>query len=163
FRFAKNEATTNGAISSVSVTIQSSFGKKSGAATVNALDDAALEKAQARSEEIARLSPENPEFMPPLGPQHYQPGEARFDPATAQISAAALAEAAKSSIGAGRGRDVAMTGYIETGESFSALANSAGLFGYDRATAGELTVTARNTQRPWSGWAGGSQTRFAGL
>src|SRR5262245_37859156 len=112
FRFAKNEATTNGAISSVSVTIQSSFGKKSGAATCNALDDAALEKAQARSEEIARLSPENPEFMPPLGPQHYQPGEARFDPATAQISAAALAEAAKSSIGAGRGRDVAMTGYI---------------------------------------------------
>jgi predicted Zn-dependent protease len=163
FRFARNEATTNGAISSVSITIQSSFGKRSGAATVNALDDAALEKAQARSEEIARLSPENPEFMPPLGPQNYQAGGSRFDPATAQVSASGLAAAAKSAIGAGQGRDVTLTGYIETGESFATLANSAGLFGYDRATAAGLTVTARNTLRPWSGWAGGAQTRFGGL
>jgi predicted Zn-dependent protease len=163
FRFAKNEATTNGAISSVGVTIQSSFGKKSGTATVNALDDAALEKAQARSEEIARLSPENPEFMPPLGPQHYEEGEGGFDPATAQVSAAGLAGAAKSAAGAGHGRDVALTGYIEKGASFAALLNSAGLFGYDRATTAALTVTARNTLRPWSGWAGGSQTRFGGL
>jgi predicted Zn-dependent protease len=163
FRFAKNESTTNSAISSVGISIHSSFGKKSGTATVNALDDAALEKAQARSEEIARLSPENPEFMPPLGPQHYQAGEGRFDPATAEVSAAGLAGAAKSAIGASRGRDVALTGYIETGERFSTLVNSAGLFGCDRATAAVLTVTARNTQRPWSGWAGGSQNRFGGL
>jgi predicted Zn-dependent protease len=163
FRFAKNEATTNGAISSAGISIHSSFGKRSGTATVNALDDAALEKAQVRSEEIARLSPENPEFMPPLGPQHYQAGAARFDPATAEVGALTLAGAAKSAIGTGRGRDVMLTGYIETGESFSALANSAGLFGYDRATAAALTVTARNTQRNWSGWGGGAQTCFRGL
>src|SRR5262249_5083894 len=124
---------------------------------------AALEKAQARSEEIARLSPENPEFMPPLGPQHYQAGEARFDPATVQAGAASLAVAAKSAIGAGRGRDVSVTGYIEAGDNFSALANSAGLFVYDRSTGAELTVTARNTLRTWSGWAGGSQNRFSTL
>src|SRR5262249_27130411 len=123
----------------------------------------ALEKARARSEEIARLSPENPEFMPPLGPQHYQAAGGRFDPATAQVSAAGLAAAAKSAIGAGRGRDVALAGYTETGEVFSALANSAGLFGYDRATAALLTVTARNTLRPWSGWAGGWQNQFGRL
>ncbi len=163
FRFAKNEATTNGAISSVGITIQSSFGKKTGSATVNALDDAALEKAQARSEEIARLSPENPEFMPPLGPQHYEAGEARFDPATAKVSAPDLAGGAKSAIGASRGRDVTVTGYIEAGDNFGALANSAGLFAYDRSTGAELTVTARNTLRPWSGWAGGSQNRFSAL
>jgi predicted Zn-dependent protease len=163
FRFAKNEATTNGTISTVGISIESSFGKRSGSATVNALDDAALEKAQARSEEIARLSPENPEFMPPLGAQHYQAGKARFDPATAQVGAVTLAGAANSAIGAGRGHDVALNGYFESGESFSALVNSAGLFGYDRATAAALTVTARNTLRPWSGWAGGSQIRFGGL
>jgi predicted Zn-dependent protease len=163
FRFAKNDATTNGAISSVAVSIQSSFGKKSGSATVNALDDAALEKAQARSEEIARLSPENPEFMPPLGPQRYQAGEARFDHATAEAGAVTLAGAAKSAISAGHGRDVVLTGYIATGEGFSAIVNSAGLFGYDRATGAALTVTARNTLRSWSGWAGGSEIRFGGL
>jgi predicted Zn-dependent protease len=163
FRFARNEATTNGALSSVAISIQSSFGKRSGTATVNALDAAALQEAQARSEEIASLSPENPEFMAPLGPQRYQPGEARFDAATAKAEAVTLAEAAKSAIGAGQGRDVELAGYIETGENFSAVVNSAGLFGYDRATAAALTATARNTQRSWSGWAGGSEIRFGGL
>jgi predicted Zn-dependent protease len=57
FRFAKNEATTNGALSDITISIESSFGLRSGSVTVNSLDDAALEKAQAHSEKIAQLSP----------------------------------------------------------------------------------------------------------
>ncbi len=163
FRFAKNEATTNGAVSSVGVSIKSSFGKRSGSATADSLDDAALEHARVRSEEIARLSPENPEFMPPLGPQVYEPEGARFDPATAHVQAAALAHAAKAAIAEGRGREADIAGYIEAECGFRALANSAGLFAYDRGTSAELTVTARNRLRPWSGWAGVSQNRFLAL
>jgi predicted Zn-dependent protease len=163
FRFANDEATTNGAVSSVSVSIESSFGKRSGSATVETLDDAALEKAQARSEEIARLSPETPEFVPPLGPQTYERGGARFDLATAYTNAAGLAHAAKSAIAAGRGREAGMFGYIEAGSGFSALANSAGLFACDNGTSASLTVTARNAARAQSGWAGTMQNRFLAL
>ena len=160
FRFARNEPTTNGAVSSISVGIESSFGLRSGSASVDALDGDALEQAQARSEEIARLSPENPEFMPPLSPQAYEPGGARFDPVTAGLNADALAQAAKSAIGAVRGREAALTGFIEAGDSFMSLVNSAGLFVYDRGTGAGLTATARNASRPWSGWAGASANRF---
>jgi predicted Zn-dependent protease len=162
FRFAKNNATTNGAISAVSVTIESSLGKKVGTATVHALDEASLKKGQARSEEIARLSPENPEFMPPLPPQTYEMAGHRFDSATAGATASSLAEAASTAISA-RNPQIEMAGYAEAGGQFSCLANSAGLFVYDRATAAELTVTARNTKRAWSGWAGGSHIRQSAL
>jgi predicted Zn-dependent protease len=163
FRFAKNKPTTNGAVSDIEITIESSFGLRSGSVTVNSLDDSALEKAQAQSEEIARLSPENPEFMPPLPPQTYEAGGARFDPATANITADALAGAAKSAIGTAKGREAVLTGFVEASHSFHALANSAGLFAYDQGTSAELTTTARNTSRPWSGWAGASQNRFSAL
>ena len=163
FRFAKNEATTNGALSDIAISIESSFGLRSGSVTVNSLDDAALEKAQAQSEEIARLSPENPEFMPPLAPQSYEAGGARFDASTASVTADVLAQAARSAIGAAKGREAALTGFVEASHSFNALANSAGLFVYDQGTSAELTATARNTGRPWSGWAGASQNRFSAL
>lgn len=163
FRFARNEATTNGAVSGIGVSIESSFGKRSGSATVHSLGDAELEQARLRSEEIARLSPENPEYMPPLGAQTYEPEGARYDPATAYVQAPVLAHAAAAAIAAGRGRDVDITGFIEAECGFRALANSAGLFAYDRGTDATLTVTGRGTQRSWSGWAGTSQNRFLAL
>ena len=163
FRFARNEATTNGAVSSVGVSIESSFGKRAGSATVNSLDEAALELARLRSEEIARLSPENSEFLPPLGPQTYEPGGARYDAGTAYTHASGLAHAAASAIAAGRNYEVGIAGFIEAGSGFRALANSAGLFAYDQGTSAELTVTARHTKRAWSGWAGASQNRFPAL
>ncbi len=163
FRFARNEGTTNGAVSSVSVSIESSFGKRAGSASVNSLDEGDLEEARLRSEEIARLSPENPEHMPPLGPQTYEPEGARYDSGTASIQASGLAQAAANAIAAGRNHEVGIAGFIETGGGFRALANSAGLFAYDRVSSAKLTVTARHTRRAWSGWAGASQNRFLGL
>lgn len=163
FRFARNEGTTNGAVSSVSVSIESSFGKRAGSATFKSLDEDALEGARLRSEEIARVSPENPEFMPPLGPQTYERGGLRYDCATASIQASNLAQAAASAIAAGQNYELSIAGFVEAEGGFRALCNSAGLFAYDRGSSAELTVTARHAQRAWSGWAGASQNRFAAL
>src|ERR1700732_3689387 len=68
-RFARGHAATDGAISQRAVRGESHFGRRSGAAEVSGLDADALADAVARSEEIARLAPENPELMPALGPQ----------------------------------------------------------------------------------------------
>lgn len=130
---------------------------------MNSLDEAALEQARLRSEDIARLSPDNPEFMPPLCPQTYEPGGARYDAGTAYTQASGLAHAAASAVAAGRNCEVSIAGFIEAESGFRALANSAGLFAYDRGTSAELTVTARHTKRAWSGWAGTSQNRFLAL
>ncbi len=158
-RFARNSATSNGARSAVDVTIISQFGQQSGSATVTSLDDGALETAQRRSEEIARLSPANPEQMPPLGPQIYAAGAA-YDTATTALRAADLAEAPGAAIARAVREGVDAAGYTETGAKFTAMATSSGLFAYDRQTDAAFTVTARRKDGSWSGWAGGSQFRF---
>src|SRR6185436_18274067 len=71
-RYARNSVNTSGEDSNVSLGISTYFGKKSGTATINEFDDASLEKVVRRAEELARLAPENPEFMPLLEPQTYK-------------------------------------------------------------------------------------------
>jgi len=161
-RFARNNATSNGALSTLSVTITSHFGQQSGSATVNGLDDEALEAAQRRSEDIARQAPADPEQMPPPGPQRYQAGTA-YDRATAEIETATLADAARAAIAAADARDVDAAGYSTAGGGFRAVATSAGLFAYERDSIADFTVTARRKDGRWSGWAGGSQVRFDAL
>src|SRR6478752_8512350 len=72
-RYARNSVSTAGESSNVSLRVQSYFGKKSGTASINEFDDASLEKAVRRSEELAQLAPENPEFLEPLPQQTYGP------------------------------------------------------------------------------------------
>src|SRR6476620_3555064 len=63
-RYARNAISTAGDVSTLGLSVTSIFGKRSGTATINEFDDASLEKVVRRSEELARLAPENPEFMP---------------------------------------------------------------------------------------------------
>jgi predicted Zn-dependent protease len=161
-RFARNSATSNGARSEISLTVTSHFGQQSGSATVTSLDEGALDAAQRHSEEIARLAPADPEHMPPLGPQHNGAGNA-FDDETAGLSAAPLAEAARSAIGKAKAESVEAAGYGAAGSGFRAMATSGGLFAYDRSSSADFTVTARRSDGSWSGWAGGSDYRFGTL
>ncbi len=161
-RFARNSATSNGARSGVSVTISSQFGQRSGSATVNGLDEEALEAAQRRSEEIARQTPPDPEQMPPPGSQSY-PANIAYNAETAESDTAQLAEAAQTAIATAEAHGVDAAGYAEAGGRFRAIANSAGLFAYERDSIADFTVTARREDGSWSGWAGGSQHRFGAL
>src|SRR5690349_15974718 len=84
-RYARNTVSTSGEDSNVTLAVQSNFGKKSGTATINEFDDASLEKVVRRAEELARLSPENPEFMDSLPQQTY--GESKtFAQSTSKIT-----------------------------------------------------------------------------
>ncbi|HML14949.1 MAG TPA: metallopeptidase TldD-related protein, partial [Xanthobacteraceae bacterium] len=161
-RFARGNATTDGATSKLTVRVESHFGKRAGVAQVSGLDADALAAAVARSEEIARLSPENPELMPPLGPQAYDAG-AGYDSATAAVGTDRLAAATKPVIAAAGSRDVDVAGYAATQHAFTAVATSAGLFAHEPRTAAEFTMTARNRAGTWSGWAGVAETRFGRL
>ena len=63
-RFALNEVSTSGVVSDTSLGVQVAFGRRTGTATINSFDDASLERVVRRAEELARLAPENPEFVP---------------------------------------------------------------------------------------------------
>jgi len=70
-RYARNSVSTSGESLDLSLAVTAVFGKRSGTATINEFDDKSLEKTVRRAEEIAKLAPENPEYVPMLGPQTY--------------------------------------------------------------------------------------------
>mgnify|MGYP006174444529 CR=1 FL=1 len=65
--------------------VQVAFGKRVGTATINEFDDAALERVVRRAEDLARLAPENPEFMPAIDKQTYT-ASPTFSDSTAAIT-----------------------------------------------------------------------------
>ena len=150
-RYARNSVSTAGENIDVTLAVQSYFGKKSGVATINEFDDASLEKVVSRSEELARLAPENPEFMEPLTQQTY--GESKtYVEATAKITPEYRAQAAANSINPALTKDVTAAGYLEDSNSFSSLMNTKGLFAYNKATGVTFTVTMRSNDGTGSGW-----------
>jgi predicted Zn-dependent protease len=151
-RFARNSASTSGASSGYSLAIAAGFGKRSGTVTTAEFDDASLQRAMRSAEEIAQLSPENPEAMPPLPPQTYPTVKAFFDDA-ANATPEWRASAVATAIDASKKKDVVSAGFVETQAAVQAIANSKGLFAYDRFTAADFNLTARTPDGTGSGWA----------
>lgn len=150
-RYARNTVSTSGYSSNQSLAVQSSFGKKSGTATIDEFDDASLEKVVRRAEELANLSPENPEFMEPLGPQIYDESIS-FSEATANITPEYRAKVASSGIVPAAAQDVTAAGFFNDSAGFSAMINSKGLFAYNKSTNTDFTVTMRTNDGTGSGW-----------
>jgi predicted Zn-dependent protease len=111
-----------------------------------------LEKVVRRAEELAKLAPENPEFMEPLGSQTYGPESKTFIESTAKITPEYRAQAAADSIGPATKKDITAAGYLEDSRGFNAMMNSKGLFAYNQATGVNFTVTMRSNDGTGSGW-----------
>src|ERR1700760_304909 len=151
-RYARNAVSTAGEISRLTLTVSSSFGKKTGNATIDEFDDASLQKVVQRSEELAQLAPENPEHMPLLGPQDF-PESITYVPGTAAITPDSRAEAVAKSIQVSRDAKLQAAGYLENTVSCVAIMNSKGLFAYNKDTDVIFTITTRNEEGTGSGYA----------
>jgi predicted Zn-dependent protease len=138
------------------------FGKRSGSATVNEFTDIALEQAVRRAEEIARLAPENAEYMPLLGPQTYLTSPT-FSANTAAITPQFRAEAAYDSIAPALAQKLIAAGYLEDSTGFNAIGNSKGLFGYNSDTGIDFSITIRTPDGKGSGFAQQTVTDAARL
>jgi len=150
-RYARNTVSTSGEADNLSLVVTSFFGKRSGTATINEFDDASLEKTVQRAEEIARLAPENPEYLPALGPQQY--GKSlTFSENTTRINPLFRANAALASIQPCINKKLTAAGYLEDTTGFIAIGNSKGLFGYNKETSGDFTITVRTADEKGSGY-----------
>ncbi|MDP3067779.1 MAG: metallopeptidase TldD-related protein, partial [Methylocystis sp.] len=155
-RFARAGATTNLATAEANLRISSHIGGRIGSCSTSRFDDETVAAAVARSEEIARLLPVDPDYVAPLGPQNYGFSD-RYDDATANLRLDALADAAARVIEEGARIGVDTFGCATTARRFNAYATSAGLFAYERRSEIDLSATARNRADAWSGWAGAHQ------
>jgi predicted Zn-dependent protease len=161
-RFAGNQISTAGDNTNTSVTVRSVVGNKVGQAGTNKLDEAGLKAVVEMSERLAKLSPDDPELMPELEPQQYQQGMG-WSESTARLDPGGRAAAATSITDQAKAAGLVSTGYLETRATAQAVANSKGLFAYDRDTDAVLTTTVRTPDGQGSGWAGGASNAWSAL
>ncbi|MVM32692.1 TldD/PmbA family protein [Spirosoma sp. HMF4905] len=151
-RYARNAVSTSGESTNLSLGVTSVYGKRSGTATINEFDDASLEKTVRRAEEIAKLAPENPEYMPMLGPQTYLNTDP-YSENTAKMNPDYRAQATFESLDPCRKKNLTAAGYMEDSTRFNAIGNTKGLFAYNRETSVEFSITVRTADGLGSGYA----------
>ncbi|HTI92494.1 MAG TPA: TldD/PmbA family protein [Puia sp.] len=161
-RYARNSVSTAGEIGQMMLVVASSYGKKTGTASIDEFDDASLEKVVRRSEELAQLAPENPEHMPLLEPQVYK-DSITYVPGTAAMTPDTRAEAVAKSIQVCKDAKLQAAGFLENTTDFDAIMNSKGLFAYNTGTDVIFTVTTRNEEGTASGYAARGFNDFSKL
>jgi len=148
-RFANNAITQNVSGVNLEVRIEAAFGQKKGVATVNATDDAALGEAMARAEEIAKLSPADPEYLPPPESAKF-PDIPRLVQATAEATPELRAQEAQRAIAVCKQKQLTGAGFVSTETMARAIGNNKSLFGYQAASQATFSLTAaRGTDSGW--------------
>ena len=151
-RYARNAISTAGDMSTMGLAVTSTFGTKSGTATINEFDDASLQKVVRRAEELAQLAKEDPEYMPLLGSQTFAESQ-QFVASTAAITPDQRAEAVAKSIGVAKDAKLESAGFIENRTTFSSVMNSKGLSAYETDTNVIFSITTRTPDGTGSGYA----------
>jgi len=150
-RYARNEVSTSGSLVNQNLSVQSSFGKRVGVATIDEFSDESFQKVVKMSEELARLAPENPEFVSVLEPQKYLSSNGFFQ-STATADPDSRATAVLKSLELTRGQNLTAAGFLENQMGYSAMMNSKGLFAYYPSTGVNFSLTVRTPDGTGSGY-----------
>jgi len=159
-RFAQNQVSTSGDTRNGSVTVTSAWGKKVASATTNRFDDASLRQVVETSERLARLVPEDPEYLGELGPQQY-PRSAGFFESTANLTPEQRARAVTAVTRPAQRQGLVSTGFLTFVAGATAVANKKGLFAYNQSSRVNYTTTVRTPDGTGSGWAGTGQNDWS--
>jgi predicted Zn-dependent protease len=156
-RFSENQISQNIGKNRFNFTITSYFGKRSASASTTELDADAIAQTIRRSQDLARIAPEDPEWVPLLEPQTYEKRLPAFDLKTATLSPLERGEIVKQVCSLCRQANADGSGTLSTEASVRAIGNSLGLRAYNRTTEADFSVTARlNNGSSW-----GNRTAFA--
>jgi predicted Zn-dependent protease len=152
-RFAVNQISTAGDVTNATMTVTSAFGRRVASATTNRFDDESLRRVVQTSEQLARLSPENPEYLGELGEQTYVGGDSLVE-STAALTPDRRAEIVAAVTQPAAERDLLSTGFLLHRTGSTAVATSRGLFAYNADSRLNFTTTVRTPDGTGSGWAG---------
>jgi predicted Zn-dependent protease len=159
-RTAINRVTTAGETENVLVRIMSVFGKRVASIETNRLDDASLQRAVRDAEALAKIAPENPEYLPELGDQKYTPVDGYYA-STGDLTTEARARAASLGIKAADNAKFVASGFIDVTAGSQAVATSNQLFAYYSGTGVASTLTIRTNDGLSSGWAGDERSDWS--
>ena len=142
-RYSENQISQNISRNRFNLTITSYFGRRSASASTTEIDPEAIAQTIHRSEELARIAPEDPEWVPLLEPQDYEQRTPAFDPETAALSPLARGEIVQRVCGLSAKAGVEGSGTFSTEAFLRVVGNSRGLRACDRGTQADFSFTAR--------------------
>jgi predicted Zn-dependent protease len=150
-RYAVNEVTTSGKVTDASTSVSCAIGSKHGTVTIHGVRAADVAAAAQRALELARVAPDDPEFVTSPGAATMKPVSAGWSEAPvspddrAALVADGIAEAKK--------QQLVSYGFIENGRYTEVSATRHGFFGIHHQTGVDMTTTARTADGGGSGWA----------
>lgn len=149
-RFANNVIHQNVAEEGVQVSVRVVVDSRTARATTNKTDGESLQRTVEHAIASARWQPKDPDLLPMLGPQRYNP-VARVSAATVRLTPEARAEAVRKVVQRTESAGLTAAGLYSNSYGAQALANSRGLFAYHEETKAEFSLTCLSAEG--SGWA----------
>lgn len=149
-RFANNQVVQNVDTRRGTVAVTVSFAGRHGTAMTTDFSAGAIHETLARAERMARVSPVDPEYLPPPEPHAFSQRETAR-PETVAAGPMRRLEYANEAIGQCRMENLMAAGIVQTSVSAEGIAAGNGLFGFEVRTDARfsLTVQAGNA----TGWS----------
>ena len=149
-RFANNQIVQNVNTRRVSLAVKVAFGRQHGSASTTDVTAGAVQETLRRAEQIAKVSPPDPEFLPPVGEQAFpSPPTARSE--TASAGPQRRLAYAKEAIDLCKAEQLRAAGIVSSSVARVGVAGSTGLFAFEERTDARFSVTAQAEDS--TGWA----------
>jgi predicted Zn-dependent protease len=149
-RFANNQVVQNVDARRGQFTITVAFGLRHGTASTTDFTAGAVQDTLRRAERIARISPKDAEYLPPVGPQWF-PALPTSRPETAAAGPTRRLELAREVIGAVTAEALTCAGIVTSAVQAVGVAASTGLSAYEERTEARFSVTVQAGDA--TGWA----------
>jgi predicted Zn-dependent protease len=148
-RFANNQIVQNVDTRRGSLSVTVAFGQRHGTADTTDFTAGAVQETVTRAAQIAHLSPDDPEYLPPVGPQQYMtPPTTRAE--TAAAGPARRLEYTNEAIGQCRMENLGAAGMVSSSITTVGVAASTGLFAYEERTDARFSLTVQAGEA--TGW-----------
>lgn len=149
-RFANNQVIQNVDTRRVSLRVTVAHGRRHGTAATTNLTAGAVQETILRADRIARVAPEDPEYLSPLGPQVFDDAPT-WCPFTSSAGVSRRVADVATAIALCRGEGVTGAGIASTAVSVTGLATSVGLRAYEPRSEARFSLTS--TLGDATGWA----------
>ena len=148
-RFADNRIVQNVQSRRQTFSVSIALGRQHGQVSTTDLSDQAIRRSMKGALEIARKSPPDPEFLPPLPSQTY-PFLSKAHAETTQLTPAQRIQDAHMAISLCAEENLKAAGFVRTSTGFAGLAASSGLEAFEPRTSARFSLTAKGADS--SGW-----------
>ena len=148
-RFANNQIVQNVDTRRGSLSVTVAFGRRHGTAATTDFTAGSVQEIVTKATEIAHLSPDDPEYLPPpLSQQYLTPPTMRVE--TALAGPARRLEYANEAIGQCRMENLGAAGIVSSSIATVGVAASTGLFAHEERTDARFSLTVQAAEA--TGW-----------